>query len=184
MLVVKNPCFLFCGDRHPGTYFLLNKKQIRKISAGRASPRAQRVLQGLTEWCPDGATFSAQGRGKSLVTYPWNDVVKNKKFRPDWIPFFYELPKCNKSYVRWRIFARLATRLFPWPCTEKEAPSGQHPVNLWMTHWARGLALPAVIFLICFLLNKKLVPGCLSPQTRKQRFFNDKHVCLKFPLSA
>ncbi len=38
---------MLVGTGTPALIFL-NKKQIRKISAGRASPRAQRVLQGLT----------------------------------------------------------------------------------------------------------------------------------------
>ena len=76
MFVVKNLCFLVCGDRHPGTYFLLSKKQIRKINAGRASPLAQRVIQRFTRSCPEGASFSVQGHGKSLVTYRLNPVAK------------------------------------------------------------------------------------------------------------
>ncbi len=49
-----------------------------KVFSG-VCPRAQRVLQRLTGCCPEGASFSAQGRGKSLVPYCWKPVTKNKK---------------------------------------------------------------------------------------------------------
>ncbi|WP_291323669.1 hypothetical protein [Desulfonatronospira sp.] len=35
--------------------------------------------QMFIKGCPEGASFSAQGRGKSLVSYPLNLVMKNKK---------------------------------------------------------------------------------------------------------